>query len=70
MLVVCKFFFCVIEVDLMWVLDGFVVLILGLSEVDAINKFYYGESCLYYFKADGFFEGAVLLNKEGFVYDV
>ena len=64
-----KSFFRVNEVDLMWSPDGTAVLILGSSEVDATNKWYYGESCLHYLKADGSFEGAVPLNKEGPVHD-
>ena len=64
-----KSFFRVNEVDLMWSPDGTAVLILGSSEVDATNKSYYGESCLHYLKADGSFEGAVPLNKEGPVHD-
>ena len=64
-----KSFFRVTEVDLMWAPDGSAVLILGSSEVDATNKSYYGESCLHYLKADGSFEGAVPLNKEGPVHD-
>ena len=64
-----KSFFRVNEVDLLWSPDGAAVLILGSSEVDATNKSYYGESCLHYLKADGSFEGAVPLNKEGPVHD-
>ena len=64
-----KSFFRVNEVDLMWAPNGSAVLILGSSEVDATNKSYYGESCLHYLKADGSFEGAVPLNKEGPVHD-
>jgi translation initiation factor 2A len=64
-----KSFFRVTEVDLMWAPDGSAVLVLGSSEVDATNKSYYGESCLHYLKADGSFEGAVPLAKEGPVHD-
>ena len=51
-----KSFFRVNEVEYEWAADGSAVLILGSSELDATNRNYYGESSLFFMRADGTLE--------------
>ena len=44
------------EVEYEWAADGSAVLILGSSELDATNRNYYGESSLFFMRADGTLE--------------
>ncbi|KNC56021.1 eukaryotic translation initiation factor 2A [Thecamonas trahens ATCC 50062] len=57
------------EVDFDWSPDGSAVLASVSTEVDTTGQSYYGETTLYYMAANGSFDCAVPLVKEGPMYD-
>ena len=65
-----KSFFKCSSCSFMWNAKGTAVIVQTASEVDTANKSYYGASNLHFLTADGSYEGAVPLSKEGPVHDV
>ncbi|CAI5491112.1 unnamed protein product, partial [Closterium sp. Naga37s-1] len=63
-------FFKCSAVRLVWNMGTTAVLAWTHSDVDKTNQSYYGESGLHFLAADGSFEGAVPLSKEGPIHDV
>ncbi|CAI5496920.1 unnamed protein product [Closterium sp. Naga37s-1] len=63
-------FFKCSAVRLVWNVGTTAVLVWTHSDVDKTNQSYYGESGLHFLAADGSFEGAVPLSKEGPIHDV
>ncbi|CAI5983855.1 unnamed protein product [Closterium sp. NIES-64] len=63
-------FFKCSAVRLVWNVGTTAVLAWTHSDVDKTNQSYYGESGLHFLAADGSFEGAVPLSKEGPIHDV
>ncbi|GJP60610.1 hypothetical protein CLOP_g17839 [Closterium sp. NIES-67] len=63
-------FFKCSGVRLVWNVGTTAVLAWTHSDVDKTNQSYYGESGLHFLAADGSFEGAVPLSKEGPIHDV
>ena len=65
-----KSFFKCSSARFMWNSTGTAVVVQTTSEVDTANKSYYGSSNLHFLTADGSYDGAVPLDKEGPIHDV